>query len=144
MSEPGAVLEKARRILDQHKLEITKSWLSRLISRIDDLDALERFPTQDSIRTSVELIEGLAGCLGDESTLAQFEAGGLYYGQAASLGLLQRGETGTIGSLAYSLDTLEEAIWSRLAENMRHQDQEVLDLVRILRRGPAPDLCFGG
>ncbi len=134
-AEPGAVLEKARRILDQNKLDITKSWLSRLISQIDDLDALERFPTQDSIRTSVELIEGLGNCLADESTLTQFEAGGLYYTQAASLGLLQGGERGTIGSLAYSLDTLEDAIWSRLSENMRHQDQEVLELVRILRRG---------
>jgi diguanylate cyclase (GGDEF)-like protein len=131
----SAVLEKARRILDQHKLDITKSWLSRLITQIEDLDALERFPTQEGIRTSVELIEGLANCLTDDATLAQFEAGGLYYKQAAALGLLQRDESGTIGSLAYSLDVLEDAIWDRLSDGLRHQDQEILELVRILRAG---------
>lgn len=131
----GAVLEKARRILEHHKLEITKSWLSRLVSQIDDLEALERFPTQDSIRTSVGLIEGLANCLRDEETLAQFEAGGLYYKQAATLGLLQRSESGTIGSLAHSLDALEGAIWDRLSEGLRQQDREILQLVRILRLG---------
>ena len=135
VAEHGAVLDKARRILEQHKLEITKSWLSRLISQIDDLDALERFPTQDSIRTSVELIEGLANCLSDEDTLAQFEAGGLYYQQAATLGLLQRDESGTIRSLAHCLDALENAIWERLSEGMRQQDREILQLVRILRLG---------
>ena len=131
----GAILDKARRILDQHKLEITKSWLSRLIGEIDDLDSLERFPTQDSIRTSVDLIEGLADCLKDEGTLAEFEVGGTYYQQAATLGLLPKTESGTIGSLAYSLDALEDAIWERLAEGMRQQDREILRVVSILRRG---------
>lgn len=133
--ERSAVLDKASRILDEHKLEITKSWLSRLIAQINDLDALERFPTQESIRTSVELLEGLAGCLADESMLVQFEAGGLYYKQAATLGMWQRNEAGTIGSLADSLDALEDAIWDRLAENLRQQDREVLQLVRVVRLG---------
>jgi len=135
LAASSAVLEKAWRILDQHKLEITKSWLSHLVSQIHDLDALERFPTQDSIRTSVELIEGLANCLRDEETLAQFEAGGLYYKQAATLGLLQRDENGSIGSLAQSLDALERAMWDRLSEGLRQQDREILRLVRILRLG---------
>ena len=135
VTEFGAVLVKARRILEEQKLEITKSWLSGIISQIEDLDALERFPTQQSIRTSVELIEGLANCLVDEETLAQFEAGGVYYKQAATLGLLQRDESGTIGSLAYSLDALEDAIWDRLSDGLRQQDREVLQLVRILRLG---------
>lgn len=135
VTELGAVLVKARRILEDQKLEITKSWLSGLISQIDDLDALERFPTQQSIRTSIALIEGLANCLVDEETLAQFEAGGLYYKQAATLGLLQRDESGTIGSLAHSLDALEDAIWERLSNGLRHQDREVLQLVRVLRLG---------
>jgi diguanylate cyclase (GGDEF)-like protein len=130
-----AVLEKARRILDQRKLEITKSWLSRLVSQIDDLDALERFPTQDSIRTSVELIEGLAGCLSDEAALAQFEAGGLYYKQAATLGVYQRREEGSIAALSYSLDALEDAIWDQLSNGMRQQDREILQLVNILSQG---------
>ena len=82
------MLDKAKQILEEHKLDITKTWLSRLISQIDDLQALEQFPTQESIRTSVELIEGLANCLADEETLAQFGPGGLYYRQAATLGLL--------------------------------------------------------
>jgi diguanylate cyclase (GGDEF)-like protein len=135
VTEFGAVLVKARRILEEQKLEITKSWLSGIISQIEDLDALERFPTQQSIRTSVELIEGLANCLVDEETLAQFEAGGVYYKQAATLGLLQRDESGTIGSLAYSLDALEDAIWDRLSDGLRQQDREVLQLVQILRLG---------
>ena len=135
VTELGAVLVKARRILEEQKLEITKSWLSGLVSQIDDLDALERFPTQQSIRTSIALIEGLANCLVDEETLAQFETGGLYYKQAATLGLLQRDESGTIGSLAQSLDALEDAIWERLSNGLRHQDREILQLVRVLRLG---------
>lgn len=134
-AEHKAILDKARRILDENKLEITKSWLSRLISHIDDLESLERFPTQDGIRTSIELIEGLGHCLADEDTLAQFEPGGLYHSQAAALGLLQRDKSGTIDSLAYSLDILEDAIWDRLSEGMRRQDREMLELVRILRAG---------
>ncbi len=54
--DPGSVLSKARRILDDNKLAITKAWLNSLVGKLDDLEALERFPTQESIRTSVELI----------------------------------------------------------------------------------------
>lgn len=135
LAERSAVFEKARRILDDHKLEITKSWLNRLIAQIDDLEALERFPTQESIRTSVELIEGLAECLRDEKTLVEFEPGGVRYKQAATLGLLQREDASTVASLANSLDALENAMWDRLSEGLRHQDREILRLVRILRLG---------
>jgi hypothetical protein len=128
-----AVLDKAKSILEQHKLEITKTWLSRLISEIDDLHALEQFPTQETIRTSVELIEGLANCLSDEETLSQFGPGGLYHRQASALGLLQHDESGGIGPLADSLDALEEAIWERLSAGLRQQDREILALVRIMR-----------
>jgi diguanylate cyclase (GGDEF)-like protein len=128
-----AVLDKAKSILEQHKLEITKTWLSRLISEIDDLHALEQFPTQETTRTSVELIEGLANCLSDEETLSQFGPGGLYHRQASALGLLQHDESGGIGPLADSLDALEEAIWERLSAGLRQQDREILALVRIMR-----------
>lgn len=134
-SERSAVLEKARRILDEHKLEITKTWLSRLISQIDDLDALERFPTQESIRTSVQLVEGLADALHDQEVLSQFEPGGTYYQLAGTLGLIQRDNNTAIGSLSYSLDALEDAIWDWLTQGMRHQDREVFYLVRTLRLG---------
>jgi diguanylate cyclase (GGDEF)-like protein len=127
------VLDKAKRILEENKLDITKTWLNRLISEIQDLEALEQFPTQETIRTSVELIEGLANCLSDEDTLNQFGPGGLYHRQASALGLLQRDETGGIGPLADSLDALEDAIWQRLAGGLRQQDKEVLGLVRIMR-----------
>jgi diguanylate cyclase (GGDEF)-like protein len=133
--ERRAVLEKARRILDEHKLEITKAWLSRLISQIDDLEALEKFPTQESIRTSVQLVEGLAEALRDKKTMDQFEPGGSYYQLAATLGLLQRNNNTAIGSLSGSLDALEDAIWDWLTEGMRHQDREVFHLVRTLRLG---------
>lgn len=127
------ILDKARVILEENKLDITKTWLNRLISEIEDLDTLEQFPTQETIRTSVELIEGLAHCLGDEDTLEQFGPGGLYHRQASALGLLQRDETAGIGPLADSLDALEEAIWQRLAGGFRQQDKEILGLVRIMR-----------
>jgi diguanylate cyclase (GGDEF)-like protein len=135
VGDQSPILAKARGILEEHKLDITKSWLGRLVGQLDDLEALERFPTQESIRTSVELIEGLIQCLADEKALDQFKEGGLYYNQAGNLGLLQREESGAIGSLADNLCALEDAIWDRLAEGLRHQDRDLLHLVRVLRLG---------
>jgi diguanylate cyclase (GGDEF)-like protein len=132
-AEISVMLVKAKRILEDNKLDITKTWLSRLISQIDNLTALESFPTQETIRTSMELIEGLANCLCDQETMLQFGPGGLYYRQAAALGLLQHDDSGGIGPLIDSLEALEEAIWDRLEGGLRHQDQDVLALVRILR-----------
>jgi diguanylate cyclase (GGDEF)-like protein len=132
-AERNVMLDKAKRILHDNKLDITKEWLSRLIGQIQDLRALEQFPTQETIRMSVELIEGLADCLADEDTVSQFGPGGLYYRQASALGLLQRDESGGIGPLVESLDALEEAIWQRLEGGLRQQDREILSLVRILR-----------
>jgi diguanylate cyclase (GGDEF)-like protein len=134
-ADQSPILAKARTILGAHKLDITKSWLGRLVGELDDLEALEHFPTQESIRTSVELIEGLAQCLVDEEALEQFREGGLYYKQAAALGFLQRKEAGAIGSLADNLCALEDAIWDRLSEGLRTQDRALLDVVRILRLG---------
>ncbi len=133
--EAGSILAKARNILDDHKLDITKAWLGRMVGQLDDLEALERFPTQESIRTSLELIEGLTKCLSDEGALAQFDEGGLYYQQAATLGLLQRDDTSTIATLSDSLCALEDAIWDSLANGLRHQDKDLLQLVRVLRLG---------
>ena len=135
VGDQGPILAKARGILEQHKLDITKSWLGTLVGRIDDLEALENFPTQESIRTSVELIEGLIQCLADESALDQFKEDGLYHKQAEALGLLQRQEAGAIGTLADNLCALEDAIWERLSGGLRHQDRDLLHLVRILRLG---------
>ncbi len=131
--ETGSVLAKAKLILDEHKLDITKAWLGSLVGRLDDLESLERFPTQESIRTSVELIEGLTHCLVDEKALAQFDNGGLYYQQAATLGTLQREGTEAIGSLADSLCALEGAIWEYLAAGLRREDQDLIGLVRVMR-----------
>ena len=129
----GIMLEKAKRILEENKLVITKTWLSRLISEIEDIQALEQFPTQETIRSSIQLIEGLANCLSDEDTVNQFGPGGLYFRQASALGLLQHDDTGGIGPLIDSLDALEEAIWERLDKGLRQQDKNVLVLARILR-----------
>jgi len=131
----GALLEKAQNILDQHKLDITKTWLSRLISHMDDLEALETFPTQDSIRTSVQLVEGLAGALTDQKVMHDFEPGGPYYRLAGTLGELQRHGSANINSLAGSLDALEEAILDWLCQDLRRQDREILQVVRTLRMG---------
>lgn len=135
VGDQGPILAKARGILEKHKLDITKDWLGRLVGNIDDLEALENFPTQDSIRTSVGLIEGLIECLADESVCQEFEEGGVFYKQAADLGLLQRQQAGAIGTLADNLSALEESIWQKLAEGLRHQDRHLLELVRILRQG---------
>jgi diguanylate cyclase (GGDEF)-like protein len=131
--EQNSILAKARVILDERKLEITKAWLNRLVGQLDDIEALERFPTQESIRTSVELIEGVATCLGDPKALEQFNEGGLYYKQAETLGLLQLDGAGAIGSLSDSLRALEDSIWDRLAEGLRNQDRDVLELVHVMR-----------
>jgi diguanylate cyclase (GGDEF)-like protein len=132
-AEQNSILVKAKVILDERKLEITKNWLNRLVGQLDDIEALERFPTQESIRTSVELIEGLSSCLADQSALEQFNEGGLYYKQAETLGLLQLDGAGAIGSLADSLRALEDSIWERLSEGLRHQDKDVLELVHVVR-----------
>jgi diguanylate cyclase (GGDEF)-like protein len=133
--DQGPILAKARVILEQHKLDITKAWLGRLVGNIDDLEALEHFPTQESIRTSVGLIEGLIQCLADERAIEEFDEGGMYYKQAAELGLLQRQGAGAIGSLSDNLSALEDTIWERLSEGLRHQDRDLLHLVQILRSG---------
>lgn len=135
VTEQSAVLEKARTILNDNKLAITKTWLNLLIGRIDDVQALENFPTQESIRTSVLLIEGLAEALRDDRVLEQFRPGGPYYEQAAALGTLQKGDCGTIENLSTSLDALEDAVWDQLSAGMRRQDREILLLARILRQG---------
>jgi diguanylate cyclase (GGDEF)-like protein len=135
VTECSAILEKGRRILHEQKLDITKDWLGLLIGRIDDIQALENFPTQDSIRTSVRLIEGLADALRDESVLEQFEVGGQFYEQATTLGLLQRDKSGSIEALSSSLDALEDALWDRLSDGMRQQDREIFRMVRVLRQG---------
>jgi diguanylate cyclase (GGDEF)-like protein len=135
VGDQNPILAKARVILEQNKLSITKSWLGRLVGSLDDLEALEHFPTQDSIRTSVGLIEGLIECLSDATAVEQFKEGGIYYKQASELGLLQRQEHGAIGSLADNLNALEEAVWDKLTEGLRHQDRDLLELVRILRLG---------
>ncbi len=135
VTECSAILEKGRRILHEQKLDITKDWLGLLIGRIDDIQALENFPTQDSIRTSVRLIEGLADALRDESILEQFEEGGQFYEQATTLGLLQRDKSGSIEALSSSLDALEDALWDRLSGGMRQQDREIFRMVRVLRQG---------
>lgn len=133
--ETGSILTKARAILEQRKLDITKDWLRRLVGQLDNLEALERFPTQESIRTSIALIEGLAQALVDERALAEFEEGGSYYKQAETLGLLQRRSDGAIISLADSLRALEDAVWEHLSKGLREQDRQVLELVQVLRLG---------
>ena len=133
MPETGSVLGKAKLILEEHKLDITKAWLGNLVGKLDNLEALESFPTQESIRASVELVEGLANCLVDDEALGQFEQGGIYYGQAGNLGALQKDGADAIGTLADSLCSLEDSVWACLADGLRREDQDLLRLVRVLR-----------
>ena len=130
----SVVLAKAKRILEQHKLEIAKDWLTRLVDELDDLEALEQFPTQESIRASLGLIEGLAQSLVDEEALKQFEEGGVYFQQAEAFGLMQPEGADAIVSLARSLGALEDAVWERLAANLRQQDADILRMARLIRQ----------
>lgn len=105
-----------------------------MIAEIDDLSTLESFPTQDSIRTAVELIQGLAAALSDDQALADFEPGGRYYEQASTLGIVGGTEAKAFQSLAQSLLALENAIWELLFVSLRKEDQDLLRLVIRLRQ----------
>ncbi len=126
---------KGRRVLEEHRLRITKSWLARIIAQIEDLGTLERFPTQESIRLSVDLVGGLANALVDDDTLAEFSPGGSFYHQAASLGEIQASGSQGLITLSQSMLALEDAIWSLLIESLRKEDRELLLLVMRLRQG---------
>ncbi|GAB4249979.1 MAG: hypothetical protein Kow00129_10800 [Thermoleophilia bacterium] len=132
---PGArpLFDKARRILEEHKLAITKSWLSRIINEIDDLSTLEAFPTQESITASVELIEGIANALRDEAFLEDFQPGGRFFERAALLGLTSGSGKKGLENLSRHMYALEDAVWGLLREALRREDQELLDLVVRLR-----------
>jgi diguanylate cyclase (GGDEF)-like protein len=124
---------KAERLLDEHKLEITKSWLSRVIQGIEDFDTLESFPTQESIRASVEIIEGLAAALTDDAVALEFQPGGRYYEKAALLGMIGGTQPYAFQSLSHSLIAVESAIWDRLGAAFRREDRALLELVTRLR-----------
>lgn len=127
------LLKKAEAVLDTHKLDITRGWLSRLISQIDDLTALEAFPTQESIRIAVELVEGMAAAMRDDSVIREFEPGGRYYLRAAQLGAIGTGGPGEFLSLSQSLLALESSIWELLTEALRKEDRDILEMVVRLR-----------
>lgn len=121
-------------LLQANKLQITKRWLGRLIAEIDDISALESFPTQESIRTSVELIDGLAASLCSDAALEQFEPGGRFYKQAATLGQIGGTDSTALVSLSRSMFSLEGTVWDLLVEALRTEDKELLALVVRLRR----------
>jgi len=128
-----ALFAKAGAVLDEHKLQLTKDWLSRVISDIEQLETLETFPTQESIRTSVELIEGLAAALRDEGQVDEFLPGGRYYQRAAALGTAVGAGDQAFLALFHHLLALETAIWQILIQALRREDRELLALVVRLR-----------
>lgn len=127
------LFRKSSHVLQAHKLEITKRWLGRVIARIDDLGTLESFPTQESIRTSVELIEGLALALEDDTSLLEFEPGGRYYERAGLLGTVGSGDARGLVSLSQNVLALENAIWELLLAALRNEDQDLLGMIIRLR-----------
>lgn len=133
MSAPNPLFRKAENVLEANKIRITKDWLGRIISRMDDLDSLESFPTQESIRASVELVEGLAAALRDETVLDSFQPGGHYYERAAQLGFFGDGDTPGLVTLSGNMLALEDSIWMLLLETLRKEDKELLTLVMRLR-----------
>jgi two-component system cell cycle response regulator len=128
-----SLFRKGSRVLQEHRLEITKRWLGRIIGQIDDLDTLESFPTQESIRTSVELIEGLAAALEDDAALAEFESGGRFYERAGLLGLVGSGNSRGLVTLSQNVQALESAIWEHLTAALRTEDQDLLSMIARLR-----------
>jgi diguanylate cyclase (GGDEF)-like protein len=127
------LFRKAESILEAGKVQVTKDWLARIISRIEDLTSLEQFPTQESIRTTVELIEGVASTLGDESVLIEFEPGGKFYARAAELGVIGGAGSPGLLNLSQNMIEFENAIWTLLLGTLRHDDRELLQLVVRLR-----------
>lgn len=128
------LFDKAETVLESHKLDITKAWLGRLIFQIDDLTTLEAFPTQESIRISVELVEGIAAVMRDGGMIREFQPGGRYYVRAAELGAIGNGSRGELISLSQSLLALESSIWELLVEALRKEDRDLLEMVVRLRR----------
>lgn len=133
--EGRPLLAKAKVALEEHKLDVTKKWLSLVIAQIDDLATLESFPTQESIRTSVDLLEGLAAALHDDELLKGFEPGGRFYQQATVLGSIAGREGRSLVSLANNLLSFENAIWETLVKALRREDRQLLELVIRLRTG---------
>jgi diguanylate cyclase (GGDEF)-like protein len=127
------LFRKAESILDSGKVQVTKDWLARIIARIDELAALEQFPTQESIKTSIELIEGVAATLGDESVLIEFEPGGKYYARAAELGGIGGAGSPGLLNLFENMIEFENAVWTLLLGTLRRDDRELLQLVIRLR-----------
>ena len=127
------LLLRGRHILDDHRLQITKDWLSRIIAQIDDLGTLERFPTQESIQVSVDLVSGLAQSLCDDEALAGFAPEGTYYQKAAVLGEVQAAGAHGLLNISHSMQALENAVWSLLLEALRKDDRALLDMVIRLR-----------
>ena len=132
-AEERPLFRKGSRVLKEHKLEITRLWLGRIIGRIDDLGTLESFPTQESIRTSVELIEGLAAALEDDSSVLGFEPGGHYYERAGLLGTVGSGDARGLVSLSQNVLALENAIWELLTAALRSEDRDLLHMIVRLR-----------
>jgi diguanylate cyclase (GGDEF)-like protein len=132
-AEGRPLFRKGSRVLQEHKLEITKRWLGRVIAQIDDLGTLESFPTQESIRTSVELIEGLAAALEDDTSLLEFEPGGRYYDRAGLLGMVGSGDARGLVLLSQNMLALENAIWELLIAALRNEDQDLLSMIVRLR-----------
>lgn len=127
------LLVRGRHILDDHRLQITKDWLGRIVSQIDDLGTLERFPTHESIQVSVDLISGLAQSLCDDGVLADFAPQGTYYQKAAVLGEVQAAGAHGLLNISQSMQALENAIWSLLIDALRKDDRDLLDMVVRLR-----------
>ena len=126
---------KAQGLLRKHGLEITKRWLHQLIVEIDDLSTLDEFPTQESIHTSLELLQGLADLVGDESRLPDFQPGGRYYERAAVLGMGGGEGAAVFASISRTMLAFENAILEQLQEDLRRDDRKIVELVRRLHSG---------
>ncbi|HEY5529959.1 MAG TPA: GGDEF domain-containing protein [Thermoleophilia bacterium] len=136
--EPESQLHaKAQGLLRKHGLEITKRWLNQLIIGIDDFSSLDEFPTQENIRTSLELLQGLAELVGDESRLPDFQPGGRYYERAAVLGMGGGAGEGAavFASISRTMLAFENAILEQLQEDLRRDDRKIMGLVRRLHSG---------
>jgi diguanylate cyclase (GGDEF)-like protein len=133
-SPTSPLFGKAQRLLDEHKLEITKSWLAGVIQGIEEVETLESFPTQESIRASVQIVEGLVAALQSEEAVKEFEPGGRYYEKAALLGAIGGTAPQAFQSLSHSILALETAVWELLAGSFRRDDRALLELFTRLRR----------
>ena len=107
-------------------------------ARLDDLEALERFPTQESIRTSVELIEGLTPLPRRREGPRPVRPGRALLQAGRDSGHTPAGRSRRHRfALRQSLRSRRRHLGTVWPAACAKRTRRLLELVRVLRAGPA-------